>query len=160
MITDLDRLHKVISGEIVGRGCGTTFSKCHELAACVILKEYPRIVVVISDYRDIKYNLLSTIDKVFSDHDLKFSRSRDTQILCDGIKIDFMLSHKLHESLRGYPDHYEVDMTRPMMYIGNYKEHGDLARRIAEYAAQDKFILDDESASYTNNRETLKNYKW
>ena len=37
MITDIERLHAVINGDVRGRRVGKTFSKCHEVAGLVEL---------------------------------------------------------------------------------------------------------------------------
>lgn len=39
MTTDIDRLHDVIDGKLVYRGCGKTYAQCHQIVGFVDLDE-------------------------------------------------------------------------------------------------------------------------
>lgn len=46
MKTDIDRLHKVASGEWQGQGCGQTFLDCHHVAAALECGETSIICII------------------------------------------------------------------------------------------------------------------
>lgn len=55
MVTDFERLHKVVTGELIGRGCGKTFASCHELLNTLFLDNVKDIVCIIKTRRDLTY---------------------------------------------------------------------------------------------------------
>lgn len=57
MITDIDRLHKVVTGELTGRGCGKTFASCHELFGVLMTSKENVIVCYINHWKDLDYIL-------------------------------------------------------------------------------------------------------
>jgi hypothetical protein len=72
MITDIDRLHKVIDGKAHGRGCGKTFAKCHEVAGLIELG-YKYVFCMITHQQDQLY-LDKMLTDVFNDHGLEIKR--------------------------------------------------------------------------------------
>lgn len=78
MKTDVDALHKVINGEVKGRGRGHTFARCHILAGNVELSNVSHIVFPVESYVDLKF-LIPMIKEVFVDHEIEFEQiKRDT----------------------------------------------------------------------------------
>ena len=67
--TDIDRLHDVVLGDEVGRGCGKTYARIHELATLVELGECERIICQITMSSDIQY-LKPMVQGIFSERGL------------------------------------------------------------------------------------------
>lgn len=107
MGTDIERLHKVISGELTGRGCGKTFARCHELAGQVKVGEFGDIVVGITQYHDLSY-LHPMIRQVFEEHDLKIEGWQRDKFICNGKRIRFLVEDSEWDyKTRGLTFHYQ-----------------------------------------------------
>lgn len=91
MITDIDRLHKVVSGEDLGRGRGKTFAKCHEVIGHIDLGE-TRVMVVVSLSKDVDY-ILPMLDAVSSEAGYELKRLGMMDIAIGESKVRFISSH-------------------------------------------------------------------
>jgi len=79
MNTDIDHLHKVISGQIYGRQCGKTYARCHQLAGH-IETGHQSIICEVARYDDLSY-LLPMIEQVFREHRLVFTFNKSNYLL-------------------------------------------------------------------------------
>lgn len=68
MPTDIDRLHKVVLGEYIGKQCGHTYAKCHELAGVLETTYNKNVLCIISSINDVENYLLKMIFNVFNEH--------------------------------------------------------------------------------------------
>ena len=100
MKTDIDRLHKVISGEIYGRGCGKTFARCHELAGIIETSNISLIICIMTKWNDIFY-LKPMIKEVFLEHNLKITAENRFDFMCNGKKIKFIVEQDFYDRTRG-----------------------------------------------------------
>lgn len=89
MSTDLERLHKVVSGERTSRGCGKTFARCHEIAGAILLGGYNNIIVAISYERDIDY-IMPMLIGVLDEYGISHEPLSRTRMKCGPKIISFM----------------------------------------------------------------------
>ena len=110
MKTNIDHLHKVVSGEVQGRRIGKTFARIHELASCLEVSNIKNGIVYIQYEHDMQY-LLPMIRDVFHERSLEYSfRRPDNILICNGVIIRFIPYQERVERLRGIGDHFEVMM--------------------------------------------------
>ena len=97
--TNLDQLHHVVENRPQTRGCGKTFSRCHELAAAVEF-EQEFIVCEITTHNDMRY-LKNMIMEVFDDHELSLTWLGRMEARSNRSRILFMTSRDVEERTRG-----------------------------------------------------------
>lgn len=73
MITDLDRLHRVVSGELTGPRVGNTFARCHIIAGALEVGEEMTVVAIIPKWSHYHY-IRSLLQDVLSDHEIEVTR--------------------------------------------------------------------------------------
>lgn len=100
MKTNIDQLHKVVSGEVYGRRCGKTFARCHELAAQIELGEKD-ILCVITHLQDVRY-LAPMIKDVFADHNLPFEMVKNNEAKCGDCNIRFIPRDQAINKIEGF----------------------------------------------------------
>lgn len=108
-MTNIDRLHKVVTGEISGRGAGKTFASCHEVAGIVELGKEKQIFVITKFWRDRSY-IKPMLWQILQEHGLKTKAINDTSWLCRSTRIDFVPSELFEEGRRGRDNYYVVNM--------------------------------------------------
>lgn len=111
MTTNLDRLHKVVTKEITGRGCGKTFARCHEVAGFIELG-HRTIFCMTSLNRDFLY-IKPMIEEVLNEHGIRINKisTQPFKIYTNvGATIFFIPENLLEQKTRGYRDIVQVDM--------------------------------------------------
>jgi len=114
-MTDLDRLHRVVLGENVGRGVGKTYANIHLLAGCVELNDNTNFFIVGSQQtiRCIKPMIVN----VFEEHGIKIVRVASVGRECN-LSVDYegkvkfiriMLNVDLETRLRGSRGNYIIN---------------------------------------------------
>ena len=74
-MTDLDRLHAVVSMENPGRGAGRTFAACHTVAGIMESTGGAGVVCLIPKYDRVTDIMRTMVFKVFPDHGINFHRT-------------------------------------------------------------------------------------
>lgn len=98
--TDLDRLHKVAEGELLGRGVGKTTLAIQELAAILELKQVKDVFIVITTYKDMGY-IKPMISQIFDEHNLSFKVLTQTEFESNSIRCKFVLDNDFEDKTRG-----------------------------------------------------------
>jgi len=102
-VTDLDRLHAVLEGKLVGRGVGKTYARCHVLAGLIEVG-HREVVVVLSHRNDLSY-VLPMLERVFAEHGLGVERVKmdGPSMEVGGARVRFLFCQDLQweEKLRG-----------------------------------------------------------
>jgi len=110
---DLERLHGVFTGKLVGRGCGESFLNCNLIAGYIELG-VPNIIVVINSYDKQQY-FYQMLEDVLEYHGLnsefkhvnseRFIRVNDTLVRF----VPDNRHRSIEEALRGLHDYIIVD---------------------------------------------------
>jgi hypothetical protein len=108
MKTDIDKLHEKALGNLIGRGTGKTFLKCHEIMAAIEM-DHELIICIIKYYIDINY-ISRMLHEVSEDHDIILKRTNKFEFHTDNSRILFIPVSQLNERLRGLGDHTIIDM--------------------------------------------------
>lgn len=119
--TDLDQLHKVVTGQVYGRRQGKTTARIHELASIIELGNVPEIIIVISAHRDMDY-LRPMIENIFRERKLpgllRYRKRSGLVGICGNTLLSFVITDKWgelpYEEMMGRPD-------CPIVFI----RHGD-----------------------------------
>lgn len=118
MITDIELLHKVVSGQVHGRGIGKTFAQCHNVAGAIELG-FDNVFMVITNYRDIMY-IIPMLRDVLTDHGIKIDAlNYKDKIMCLGgidkrTTVKFITEEDIYRKIRGIDKPFIV-----------YARHGD-----------------------------------
>ena len=106
MELDIERLHSVVSGEVIGRKAGDTTAKIQEILMCIRLAQCRHIIVT-----------TSTMKAIADYENLLWDRAKDLGLTIDwfstyaGYINNVVVRFKLKdESLNGYDDYYIVEM--------------------------------------------------
>ena len=67
--TDIDRLHAVLTGRLIGRRCGKTTATCHLIAGLLEMEVPPYIHCLVSHQNDMQY-ARNTLQEVLEEHDI------------------------------------------------------------------------------------------
>lgn len=73
-MTDLDRLHAVVSMDNPGRGAGRTFADCHTVAGALESTEGAGCVCIVPKYDRVTHIMRTMVFQVFPDHGISFHR--------------------------------------------------------------------------------------
>jgi hypothetical protein len=96
MPTDIGRLHKVVLGEYIGKQCGHTYAKCHELAGVLETTYNKNVMCIIRSMSDVEDYLLIMIMNVLKDHN--FYPNTD----CDNSYVYSKSAHCLWVTVKGF----------------------------------------------------------
>lgn len=106
---DIERLHTVVSGGIVGEKIGNTTAKIEEIISCIQLQQCKHIIVT-----------TSTMKAIADYEKLLWGRANDLGLPIDwfstyaGYINNVVVRFKLKdESLNGYDDYYLVEVNNP-----------------------------------------------
>lgn len=111
MITDIERLHKIVDQRNGGdfyRQKGKTFSKCHDVAGMIELELFNVVVVFISHYNDVKY-IFPMLREVFNDHELELKNVDQYTLISNDCLIKFF-SERDRYKLKCFEDCAVVEM--------------------------------------------------
>lgn len=102
MRLDLDRLHKVVTGEITHRGCGKTVAHCVDVAGLIDLGEKD-IWLRVEKMMDVPH-VLQTLRQVFAALGLPEVRTASTYYyVCGETTMRFVSLDSLEHRTAGYP---------------------------------------------------------
>jgi hypothetical protein len=93
MTTDIDRLHKVVTGELQGRGVGRTYASCQYLAGVLETCEpNSSIVWVIPRFSCMSY-IRPMLSQVLREHDILCHWSDSVTLVAHQSRIKFVMAH-------------------------------------------------------------------
>ncbi len=93
-MTDIDRLHKVVSMDNPGRGAGRTFAVCHTVAGVLETTEEAGVICLVPKYDRINNIIKQMVHDVFPDHDIDFYRK------CCQTRFAFFLPGKIKKYIQ------------------------------------------------------------
>lgn len=90
-MTDLDRLHRVVTLQVGGRQCGRTFAACHTLAGMVCT--VPKRAIIVWPLRhglfQIEY-IRPMLGEVLLEHGIPFTWARQRELIANGRRVRFV----------------------------------------------------------------------
>ena len=111
MKTDLDRLHKVVLGELNRRRAGVTYAQCHEVAGILETTDTGEIIIFVSYFKDTYYIVPMLLDilkeHMITNFEIQFPQAT---IKVKNRKIIFIPISQL--PIRGRDNYYIVNMRR------------------------------------------------
>lgn len=117
-MTDLDRLHKVVNGELVGRQCGKTFAKCCELIGAIETTKDKLIICYVWFLVDVNY-ILPMVSKILKEQNLPYlNRCHSSLFYAGKIKIKFVPARHIDRNFELSSDHAIVDFR----YLGEDRD--------------------------------------
>jgi len=109
MKTDIEHLHKVASGELVGRNIGKTYLKCHEVCGLIDHDLAKVIVIKMKKSRDINIIRLMLIDLMEEEYDITVLTANKDRLIVNkdyltvnNFKIFFFTEHTFEEKIMGF----------------------------------------------------------
>jgi hypothetical protein len=110
MTTDLDRLHKVVTGELRGRGVGRTYASCQYLAGTLETCEPNSCIIWVVPRFSWMSHIRPMLDQVLREHDIMYHWSDSITLVANQCRIKFVPSHdKKAVEHYGVLSNYEVD---------------------------------------------------
>lgn len=109
MKTDINRLHSVVLGQLVGRGVGKTTAKIHELAGVIELGD-SQVIFCVMTVRSDRFYLRRMIDLIFREHKLKLTKRTSRGFICNSKKVRFVLNIDLNDGIIGNYDYTIIRM--------------------------------------------------
>ena len=107
-MTDLERLWKVVSGELQGRAVGKTTAACHDVAGAILTGSSRIVVVETKHHRDIPV-YVDILERVLDEYGMRLSRKGSTtDFYVEGKELRFMASTTYKNWLHGAPEHNYV----------------------------------------------------
>lgn len=108
MTCDLDRLHKVVTGELTGKGCGKTYAQIQEIISSVQLGCCKHVIVFVDFLKDVP-DIHRSIIQAVKLTNINIDWVKEQELSINGVVVRFKLRN---ESIRGYDNYYLIDMGR------------------------------------------------
>jgi hypothetical protein len=89
-MTDLDRLHAVVAGDLTGRQVGKTFAACHTLAGMLTMIPPGETIAWVLLYKHLVEYIRPMLERVLNEHKIVFEWVRKFELQANGKRVLFL----------------------------------------------------------------------